>query len=408
MSTYNQDELVAPSWLDDVFFRDVMRQANNDPTIELSDPCVLRPGTNKGDHFASVMFRTTVKYRSKRVDGEQSINLIMKTKPEAEGLKKDMLENNELFDIEIRMYSKVLPEVARLLKEIGEEYKYPKYIYGTLTPHTVFILEDISNQGWVMDDFIKTFDEMKPIVKDIAMFHAASVMMESIGQIVSGEFNTIMEDMYKNFDSMVKKGFGDLQHLAQTYPEFAHFAKPLENFQNKLPETLGSWFKPSKTFQNVLIHGDFHSKNMLHQIDSDGRHTDTILIDYQVCSWTSPAIDLYYLLDMIPTQDVKDSHRDELIYLYYQQFSGLLKRLGFLGKIPSLLDLQIELLRLSGLELFHYGVFASFRYADPSKLDIEALLLGKLDNPALSNSEFKQLMHTELSRFLYQGTLSVN
>ena len=30
-----------------------------------------------------------------------------------------------------------------------------------------------------MGDFISTLDDMKPIVKDIAMFHAASVMLES-------------------------------------------------------------------------------------------------------------------------------------------------------------------------------------------------------------------------------------
>uniref|UniRef100_A0AAG5CU48 CHK kinase-like domain-containing protein n=1 Tax=Anopheles atroparvus TaxID=41427 RepID=A0AAG5CU48_ANOAO len=404
--SYNHDELAAPAWLNDEFFRDVMREANNDPTIELTSGCVLRPGTNKGDHYASVMFRTTVKYRSKRSDGEQSINLIMKTKPEAEGLKKEMLEDNALFDIEIRMYSKILPEITRLLKEIGEEFKFPKYIYGALQPNTVFILEDISNQGWVMGDFIKTFEDMKPIVRNIAMFHAASVMIESNDGNISGEFNYALDDMYKNFVPLVTKGFGDLLHLTNTCSEFAHFAKPLENFQCKLPETFKSWYKPSKTIQNVLIHGDFHSKNMLHQIDSEGRHTDTILLDYQICCWTSPAIDLYYLLDMIPTQEVKDNHRHELIYLYYNQYSDLLKRMGFLGKIPTLLELQIELLRCAGVEIFHYAVFTSFRYLDHSALDIEALLLGKIDNPVLENPEFKQLMHSELSRLLQQGSLT--
>ena len=54
-----------------------------------------------------------------------------------------------------------------------------RYIYGALKPRTILILEDISDQGWIMSDFISTLDDMKPIVKDIAMFHAASVMLES-------------------------------------------------------------------------------------------------------------------------------------------------------------------------------------------------------------------------------------
>uniref|UniRef100_T1E8E4 Uncharacterized protein n=1 Tax=Anopheles aquasalis TaxID=42839 RepID=T1E8E4_ANOAQ len=108
---------------------------------------------------------------------------------------------------------------------------------------------------------------------------------------------------------------------------------------------------------------------------------------------------------MIPEQDVKDNHREELIYLYHQQFSDLLKRLGFLGKIPTLLDLQLELLRCSGLELFHYAVFSSFRYMDVTKMDIEALLTGQADNPALNNPTFKSMIHRELTRFLHQGVL---
>uniref|UniRef100_A0A1I8JU03 CHK kinase-like domain-containing protein n=1 Tax=Anopheles arabiensis TaxID=7173 RepID=A0A1I8JU03_ANOAR len=403
---YNQDELEAPGWLNDEFFRDVMRESNNDPTIELIKPCVLRPGTNKGDHYASVMFRTTVTYRSQRSSEEKSVNIIMKTKPEADGLKKELLDDDGLFAIEIEMYSKVLPEMIRMLKEIGEEYKYPRYIFGALKPRTILILEDISDQGWVMGDFISTLDDMKPIVKDIAMFHAASVMLESADSTFVARHNYSIAEKFMGFKGMITKGFGDLMHLTQTCSEFAHFARPLGRFQENLHNFFTALYIPSKTIQNVLIHGDFHSKNMLHQVDVEGRHTNTILLDYQICCWTSPAVDLYYLLDMIPTQEVKDKYRSELIYMYYQQYSDLLKRLGYAGKIPSLLDLQIELLRYAGLEIFHYAMFSSFRYMDQTAIDIEAYLKGELENPAFNNPEFKKLMHSELTRFLHQGTLS--
>ncbi|XP_052890813.1 uncharacterized protein LOC128299019 [Anopheles moucheti] len=404
--TYNQDELVAPEWLNDEFFRDVMRESNNDPSIELTSACVLRPGTNKGDHYASVMFRTTVKYRSTRSLEEKSINIIMKTKPEAEGLKKELLEDDALFAIEIDMYSKTLPEMTRMLKEIGEEYKYPRYIYGSLRPRAIFILEDLSDQGWVMADYISTLDDMKPIVRDIAMFHAASVMIESSDPTFAERHAYAMGEKYTGFEGLINKSFGDLMQLTASQSEFAHFAKPLEKFQENLREYYVSLYDASKTHRNVLIHGDFHYKNMLHQIDPEGRHTDTILLDYQVCCWTSPAIDLYYLLDMIPTQEVKDNHRSELIYMYYQQYTDILKRLGFLGRIPTLLDLQVELLRFAGLELVHYTIFSAVRYMDQSAIDIEAMLKGEVDNPVLSNPEFKKLMHRELTRFLHQGTLS--
>ncbi|XP_053670008.1 uncharacterized protein LOC128720367 [Anopheles nili] len=404
--SYNLDELEAPAWLNDEFFLGVIRDFNNDQTIELTSGCVMRPGTNKGDHYASVMFRTTVNYRSKRCVGENSINLIMKTKPEADGLKKELLEDDGLFVVELKMYSKILPEIARLYEEIGEEYKYPRYIYGALKPQAILILEDISGQGWVMGDPIATLDDMKPIVRDIAMFHAASVMISSNDPSFAAENTYSMADKFMTFGGMITKGFGDLLQLTKMYPEFAHFAKPIEIFHQNLHSYLSWLYNPSKTIQNVLIHGDFHNKNMLHQIDAEGRHTDTILLDYQICCWTSPAIDLYYLLDMIPTPTVKNNHREELIYMYYQQYSDLLRRLGFLGKIPTLLDLQLELLRCSGLELFHYAVFSPFQYMDPNTFEIESFIKGEADNPAFSNPAYKKLLHTELTRFLHQGTLA--
>uniref|UniRef100_A0A182JI34 CHK domain-containing protein n=1 Tax=Anopheles atroparvus TaxID=41427 RepID=A0A182JI34_ANOAO len=207
-----------------------------------------------------------------------------------------------------------------------------------------------------------------------------------------------------SFELMINKGFNDLLYLAQTYPEFAPFAKPLMKFQRDLRKVLDAAYTPSTTFQNVLNHGDFQIKNMLHQIDAQGRHTDTILLDYQICCWTTPAIDLYCLLDMQATQELKDSSRNELLYLYYQKYAELLKRMGFVGKIPTLLDLQIELLRCAGIEMFHYAVFQSFRYL-AADMDMEAFVTGACVNPALNNPEYKKLMYTELSRLLHQGTL---
>nr|XP_049463890.1 uncharacterized protein LOC125906917 isoform X2 [Anopheles coluzzii] len=397
----HRDQPEAPAWLNDEFFRDVMRESNNDSSIELTSACILRPGTNKKDHYGSVMFRTTVAYQSKRLADEKFVDIIMKTKPEADGLMKDLLDDDGLFVVEIEMYSKVLPEVTRLLKEIGEEY-----IYGTIKPHTILILEDISGQGWVEGDLINTLDDMKPIVKNVAMLHAASVILESSDTTVVTKFRHTMAHKFLGLEGLVRKGFGDLMQLTELYPEFAQFAKPLVKFQQNLRDFFDSIFKPTKSIQSVLIHGDCHTKNLLHQLDAHGRHTETILLDYQICCWTSPAIDLYYMLDLIPTQEIKDNYRYELVYLYHQQYSNLLKRLGFKRNIPSLQDLNIELIRCAGLELFHYAAFMSYRFMDQCAIDVEALLKGELENPVTKNEEYKKIMHTELTRLLHQGTLT--
>lgn len=51
---------------------------------------------------------------------------------------------------------------------------------------------------------------------------------------------------------------------------------------------------------------------------------------------------------MIANAECRQKHRDELLGVYHGAFVATLRDLGFLEKIPTLLDFQIEVLR-SGL-----------------------------------------------------------
>lgn len=69
-----------------------------------------------------------------------------------------------------------------------------------------------------------------------------------------------------------------------------------------------------------------------------------MLADYR-CHWGSPAIDLICLLDKIVTPALKATHRREIVYAYYQHFVQILDKIGYLGVVPRLVELQMELLR---------------------------------------------------------------
>lgn len=129
MAEYSPEELHAPAWLDDQFFADILKSFENDPSIQIRGTGELRPATNPGDNYCSVMFRTTVRYTSNRQSEEQLINLIIKTVPTAEGFKKEMTKDNSLFLTEIRMYSEVLPAMSKLLTDVGEHFEIPRYLH---------------------------------------------------------------------------------------------------------------------------------------------------------------------------------------------------------------------------------------------------------------------------------------
>ncbi|XP_050071961.1 uncharacterized protein LOC126559832 [Anopheles maculipalpis] len=399
---FNHDELSSPGWLNDEFFQHVLCEYERDPKVRLVDTCVLRPGTKAGDHFASVMYRTTVRYQIGGV--EKSINLIMKIKPVSEGLKKELLEEEDFFGKEIRMYTQVLPEMARLMESIGEEYKYPNLIFASKTPHTIIILEDLSPQGWTMKGLLKSFEEMQPTIDAIAKFHAASVVMQANDPDFAAVYRCTIADTLCSMRSMTDACFHSFVRFLRDTLELSELVEPVEKFHQRIDDSLRAAYATSESCANVLIHGDFHFKNLLH-LQAGERIVETMFVDYQMCSWSSQMVDLFYLTYMIPEQSVKTSHRDAIIHRYFGKFSSVLRRLNYSGKIPTLTELHAEMLRKGELELFHYIVFSSFRYTDLSKVDSEAFFLGRIENPALQLEEFKETIKTELPRFLHRGII---
>lgn len=81
----------------------------------------LSPASIKGDHYASIMFRCKVCYSV----GSRNLDrcFIIKTLPEAEGMKREFLMESQLFETEINMYTKTLPKIEQILKEHGEPTK---------------------------------------------------------------------------------------------------------------------------------------------------------------------------------------------------------------------------------------------------------------------------------------------
>lgn len=71
------------------------------------------------------MFKIIATYgtRGKIVDGRR---FILKTVPEADGPKKDLLEQLPAFKNEIKMYTKILPDMEKILIEHGEKGWWPK------------------------------------------------------------------------------------------------------------------------------------------------------------------------------------------------------------------------------------------------------------------------------------------
>lgn len=406
MAQYNEDELVAPDWLSDEFFQDVVRKAQNDPSVKLCHGCKLRPGTLPGDHYASVMFRTTAHYRSERFRKEQALNLVIKIMPTATGFKAEMLKNSSLFETEIKMYGEVLPAIAKILKDVGERFEFPRLIYGALQPKAIVILEDCNPMGWVAGrEYIDSIEEVMPSIHNIAKLHAVSYFLnqQMIINLTGLKFTILTDGALDGMFNM----FDQFCDAVQTWKDCQTFAPKFQKLKNLAKQRLKEAYQanPADIGYNVLTHCDFQSKNLLHKKNSADRISETMLLDYQACSWGSPAIDLISLLDLIVTHEVKTTCRNEIIYQYHRHFAEILGKIGFLGRIPTLVDLQMELLRKGFIEVFHDVVFEQFKCIELAENTVEDMVSGRLGNPGFSNEKYRSLIRSEMPLLMYKGLL---
>lgn len=122
-------------------------------------------------------------------------------------------------------------------------------------------------------------------------------------------------------------------------------------------------------------------------------------------------LDLYYFFNMQAHPDVLDSHRNDLILTYYREFNSTLRKIGFNGNIPTLLDLHIELIQCNIYDFFQAVAFASPRYVNWAELDMEAFMADPdksqdaMIASCFTRDDYLAHMKKTLTRHLHTGAM---
>ncbi|KAH8232668.1 hypothetical protein KR032_011419, partial [Drosophila birchii] len=367
--SFNEDELNPPEWLKLEFITEVLSGHEKAPELKVID-LTFAPASPKGDHYASIMFRAKVKYTTQK--GEFFKSLIIKTMPEAEGLKKDLLGESPVFKTEIGMYSRVLPECERILREVNDDAKlYVDCIYHSLRPRQVMIFDDLVEMGYaVVRDRWLTEEEICSAYGKLAKIHAISMKMINERPDYLKDFKIGMWDMPGLMDSpIVNGGMAPFLEFLAGNEELkkyqAYFEKIKLNFKDKLREiTQGYRANPQPEGYYVLCHGDYHSRNMMFKHNKEtGGFEDCMLLDYQACNITPMAMDLIYSIYMLMGPEQRAEELEHLLKYYFSVLLETLRKIGYQGKMPTPLGFWAELKRHRYYEFFLLSTFLPMQWA---------------------------------------------
>lgn len=271
-----------PPWFSTEFVQSIIRNAKSDPTITITQPCILEPGTKAGDSFSGALYRTKVYYRSERHPNQElSTSWMLKSE------SSDAVNTAPtLFNTEHRMYTEVLPAMQRELEGIGVALSVPGLIYSSESPRLI-VMEDLSFSGWTRMDEICRFEDAIPAIRTISKLHAASFALnKKVSPALSVEKMFIKIEILQSMKlsnfanrtsdsllSMFRPMFSSYIDAICSWDDFKDIHPRLQEFKATFMDQYKQVYTPNPGSEgyNVLNHGDFHGKNLLHLLDDQRR-----------------------------------------------------------------------------------------------------------------------------------------
>ncbi|EDV53685.1 uncharacterized protein LOC6554990 [Drosophila erecta] len=365
---FNDDELVPPEWLNSEFIARVLEAHDSEAVVRVTDLSFC-PASAKGDHYASIMFRARVKYTNRK--GEFQKSLIIKTMPEAEGHKKDMLGGSPIFETEMGLYTKVLPEFERILRQIGDSTKlHVNCIYHSLVPHQVLIFEDLVEMGYlVLRDRDATLDEIRRVYFKLAKWHAASLKVQSEHpEFLEPYTHGLFEMPHVLNEPFMKTGMEFFVELLGKEPELNKYKPYFESIKDDFLARLVEEWKDFRGNQKrdeywVLCHGDLHLRNIMFKYQEPGSFEDCMLLDFQISNRFPLTFDLVYSIYMLLEPEQRWKNWDELINYYFSVLEDVLKKIGYAGVMPTQSGLWQRLHQHKYYEFFLISTFLPLMWA---------------------------------------------
>lgn len=133
-------------------------------------------------------------------------------------------------------------------------------------------------------------------------------------------------------------------------------------------------------------------------------------MDFQLCTYTSPAIDLHYFLSTSTSEDVHDNHMESLLLEYVETLANVMRQLDCETQPPTFEEIKKYMRDRAAYALIASITVLPIVVVDKSMaVDIDQMIqeTGEFNNPAYKGKEFRRLMSSRLPKFDAMGLLDL-
>ncbi|XP_023305294.2 uncharacterized protein LOC111687110 [Lucilia cuprina] len=416
-STNNND---TPEYLTLEYVKKILTNYFKDTTLKVINMETI-PASAKGESYCSIMTRVKVSYKIGREKVSNQMHFIVKSTYENNPYLFSVLEQYDVYNTEKQMYELVFPQLQKMLEAIGDSDQLCAKTIHVDYEHDAIIFEDLAVLNYTMANRLEGMDEnhLKLCLRKLAKMHATAAVLNErqtglLEKYCHGIFNRHVNCYGVFFENVIKV----CAKYAGSTPELGNYYK--DKLLNLIPyvaeyATRCYDLNPMKYFE-TLNHGDMWTNNVMVKYNNVEQKTeviDILLIDFQYCNWTSPAIDLYYFLCTSSQDDLLFNHQPKLIQYYHRVLSETLKKLDYKKHIPTLHELNVQLLEKAFYAVTSLLVNLPLMINDKTEdADFESLLGSdeksqRFHNVLYTNERVQRIIKVMLPRFDQMGILDV-
>lgn len=149
------------------------------------------------------------------------------------------------------------------------------------------------------------------------------------------------------FDELYMSMLNMLIQVVSKWSGYEPYVDKLTKLRSNLIENGKRAFDAKTNQFNTLIHGDIWVNNTMYTYNAHNEPEKMMLVDFQFCCWTSPTIDLHYVMNTSLDEELRLHHQDELLQFYHSELSRMLTSLQYKKHIPTLHEFHVQFMENS-------------------------------------------------------------
>ncbi|XP_062133737.1 uncharacterized protein LOC133843972 [Drosophila sulfurigaster albostrigata] len=248
---------------------------------------------------------------------------------------KTLPQKNLEFRKELELYGVLKKESAIYKKILPKLREYAKRQFSCdcfLARDDLLVLEDLTlSSKQLQQQEVITIQHYRVILQQLATLHAASIAWERAEQtcLVEQFPNELEEFLLSSENKWYLTGLKAIVYLALQHKSFQDITSQQfikNNVYQLLLQAADQLTKPSKKLRNVFSHRDLSRSNIF--LNS---HQGCLFIDFGLCSYSTPAIDIHFMLYINSSIEERRLMYNEIMEYYFDELQARFK----LMDIPS-------------------------------------------------------------------------